>query len=72
MEKHNPHFVEASKVIEEASLSIKEQLVQEANKLYPKNTPKSDGFVYNADLNMTTYFVVDANANTQAVFVKGK
>jgi hypothetical protein len=76
MDKHEPHFVEASVIIEEANLSLREQLVLEANLLYKGNIPKadvnSDGFIYNEELDTTTYFVLDSKGNTQAVFGKGQ
>ncbi len=76
MNKYEPHFVEASAIVEEGQATLKEQLVLEANTLYPDNIPKADlntdGFIYNNELNTTTYFVLDKNGNTQAVFGKGQ
>jgi hypothetical protein len=72
MEKHEPHFVDVSEIVEEANLTLKEQLVLEANRLYPDNIPKADDFIYNEELDTTTYFVLDNNGKTQAVFGKGQ
>jgi hypothetical protein len=76
MTKHRTYFVDELEIVEEGSITKREQLVNEADRLYPGNTPKVeasvDGFIYNEHLDVTEYFVTDTNGKTQVVFAKGE